>query len=466
MSTVAPPQTLAAKSQPLSHSTRAGLLLQRKCACGSPTSSLTGECAECTSKKRPQTKLTIGASNHSLELEANQGITAPAHSAVSGTPPHIQRYSGPASEAVAAPLSVEGVLDSPGRPLEPELRQDMDQRFGHDFSRVRVHSGTAAEQSARELNANAYTVGHNRVLGVGRFAPNDIAASSSEQPAAPITSKSDNSGISVQRADQIGNGGGSAPPANTKLPATAAPQAGTSTTDPILTSGSLTITEKPLSIVQQGGQILSFSMGFKIAKPFTVAASAQVQEPPNAELFEYGLVQNLFFDHIEEVFSDGDMLIDSVGPFVDAEQSAIPFIHANATLPAVLFTKLRISPSFTDIPSLEVMLNERHCKKQKSVELKSVVRSVQFRAGLVARAVKTGRLVPLGAISTTYGFKSQVDFAGASFISTDAANLTGNYPLSASASAVVTGGISANQEGQLALNTETASFKERCENVL
>ena len=165
-----------AKSQPSSNSTHSGLLLQRKCACGSPTSSLTGECAECESKKRLQTKLTIGASNDPLEQEADrvadQVLAAPAHSAVSGAPPRIQRYTGQATgQADTAPASVDRVLASPGRPLEPALRQDMEQRFGHDFSRVRVHSGGAAEQSAREVNANAYTVGHNIVFGAGRFAP-------------------------------------------------------------------------------------------------------------------------------------------------------------------------------------------------------------------------------------------------------------------------------------------------------
>lgn len=47
----------------------------------------------------------------------------------------------------------------------------MEPRFGHDFSRVRVHSGEAAEQSARDLNANAYTFGHDIVFGAARFAP-------------------------------------------------------------------------------------------------------------------------------------------------------------------------------------------------------------------------------------------------------------------------------------------------------
>jgi hypothetical protein len=58
-----------------------------------------------------------------------------------------------------------------GQPLPEETRGFMESRFGQDFSRVRVHTGTAAEQSAREVNANAYTVGHNIVFSSGRFAP-------------------------------------------------------------------------------------------------------------------------------------------------------------------------------------------------------------------------------------------------------------------------------------------------------
>jgi len=44
-------------------------------------------------------------------------------------------------------------------------------RFGHDFSKVRVHSGAAAKRSARDVSAQAYTVGHNIVFGAGRFEP-------------------------------------------------------------------------------------------------------------------------------------------------------------------------------------------------------------------------------------------------------------------------------------------------------
>ena len=72
---------------------------------------------------------------------------------------------------IAAPPIVHEVLRSPGQPLDPATRAFMEPRFGYDFSRVRVHSGAVAEQSARDVNANAYTVRHNIVFGAGRFAP-------------------------------------------------------------------------------------------------------------------------------------------------------------------------------------------------------------------------------------------------------------------------------------------------------
>ena len=123
-----------------------------------------------------QAKLSIGASNDPLEQEADrvadQVLAAPLHSAVSGAAPRIQRFTGQAAgDAVTAPASVDRVLAGSGRPLDPALQQDMGRRFGHDFSQVRVHTGSAAEQSAQDINAHAYTVGHNIVFGAGGFAP-------------------------------------------------------------------------------------------------------------------------------------------------------------------------------------------------------------------------------------------------------------------------------------------------------
>jgi Domain of unknown function (DUF4157) len=72
---------------------------------------------------------------------------------------------------VAAPLSVDEALSSPGRPLDAATRALMEPRFGYDFSRVRVHADAIAGRSAQDVNAEAYTVGHDIVFGPDRFSP-------------------------------------------------------------------------------------------------------------------------------------------------------------------------------------------------------------------------------------------------------------------------------------------------------
>lgn len=70
-----------------------------------------------------------------------------------------------------APASVRETLRSSGRPLDPATRAFMEPRFGADFSGVRVHTGDRAAQSAREVNALAYTVGRDLVFAPGRYSP-------------------------------------------------------------------------------------------------------------------------------------------------------------------------------------------------------------------------------------------------------------------------------------------------------
>jgi Domain of unknown function (DUF4157) len=154
-----------------------GGILQRKCACGG-AAGMSGKCEECGKKTRLglQTKLKVSEPGDIYEQEADriadQVMAAPAHPAVSGAPPRIQRLAAqPTGQADAAPASVDQALASPGRPLESALRQDMEQRFGHDFSRVRVHTDARAAESARAANALAYTVGRDVVFGAGRYAP-------------------------------------------------------------------------------------------------------------------------------------------------------------------------------------------------------------------------------------------------------------------------------------------------------
>ncbi|MGB0093397.1 MAG: DUF4157 domain-containing protein [Solirubrobacteraceae bacterium] len=69
------------------------------------------------------------------------------------------------------PAAVRETLLSPGQPLDARTRQDMEARFGYDFSHVRVHADHDAARSARAVDARAYTVGQNLVFGPGAYQP-------------------------------------------------------------------------------------------------------------------------------------------------------------------------------------------------------------------------------------------------------------------------------------------------------
>jgi len=145
-------------------------MLQRKCACG-------GTCASCADKEKGlQRKLAIGSSNDPLEREADrvadQVLANRTQSDFSRVPISVQRHTpSEARQSQEAPPSVHRALAMSGRPLDAPVRQEMETRFGHDFSQVRIHQGGAAEQSARDVGAQAYTVGSHIVFGAGRLAP-------------------------------------------------------------------------------------------------------------------------------------------------------------------------------------------------------------------------------------------------------------------------------------------------------
>lgn len=114
-------------------------ILQRKCACGQHTIA-GGECDDCSK---------------------NQGT--------------IQRAPGnaelPNRDSGGVPPIVPEVLRSSGQPLDATSRAFFEPRFGHDFSRVRVHTDARAAESASAVDALAYTVGADIVFGTGHYAP-------------------------------------------------------------------------------------------------------------------------------------------------------------------------------------------------------------------------------------------------------------------------------------------------------
>lgn len=150
-------------------------LLQRKCACGG-TAGILGECEECSKKKRfgLQTKLKVNEPGDLYEQEADriadQVMEKSVDSDVSSAPASIQGFSRQ-SNGQSTSAGVDQALSSSGRPLEQVLRQEMEQLFGHDFSRVRVHTDSAAARSAIAVDGEAYTVGSHIVFGDGKFSP-------------------------------------------------------------------------------------------------------------------------------------------------------------------------------------------------------------------------------------------------------------------------------------------------------
>ena len=125
----------AAKSNLMvSRAVGSGGFLQRKCACDAAHAG-ENDCAECRKKRV------------------------------------LQRNGATPSSPRSAPPIVHEVLRSPGQPLDTSTRAFMEPRFGHDFSRVRVHTDGSAAESARAVNALAYTVGSDVVFGAGQYTP-------------------------------------------------------------------------------------------------------------------------------------------------------------------------------------------------------------------------------------------------------------------------------------------------------
>ena len=118
---------------------------------------------------------------HGARIDGEAGATAgravsqrPTEALDAGAVLGLQRSVG--NEAVVQLLEeerspVHTVINAGGRPLEPDVRQDMEARLGHDFSDVRVHDDSAAAASAKAVNAHAYTVGSNIVFQRDSYDP-------------------------------------------------------------------------------------------------------------------------------------------------------------------------------------------------------------------------------------------------------------------------------------------------------
>jgi hypothetical protein len=123
------------------------------CACESSGN----PCTECASKKLQR-------------MDANVAHGTPSSTRQDAIGGDMGQES-PAGAGTKAPPVVHEALTETGRPLDAGTRAFMEPQFGHDFSGVRVHTGSLAEESARAVGARAYTVGRDIVFAGGEHAP-------------------------------------------------------------------------------------------------------------------------------------------------------------------------------------------------------------------------------------------------------------------------------------------------------
>jgi hypothetical protein len=77
----------------------------------------------------------------------------------------------PASGATATVSANIDALNSGGSPLPNTTRAFFEPRFGADFSGVRVHTDSRTAETAKSINARAFTVGPNIGFATGQYAP-------------------------------------------------------------------------------------------------------------------------------------------------------------------------------------------------------------------------------------------------------------------------------------------------------
>jgi len=210
--------TLPDKSPP--SVSAANRIVQRKCAC-SGTAGVTGKCADCSTKNLSlanagvqrtfagvaQRRLAISQPHDTYEQEADrvaeEVMKAPAQTedvARKISRPVIQRMctdceeeelqrqaedeeteeeqlvqgkseSGPTGEVSEEQSARIEDIKSGGESLPSSSLNFFEQRFGHDFSGVRVHADDRAVQSAKAIHAQAYTSGQHIVFGAGHYSP-------------------------------------------------------------------------------------------------------------------------------------------------------------------------------------------------------------------------------------------------------------------------------------------------------
>lgn len=143
-----------------------------RCACGNHTMG-EARCTACVGASHAAGPISIGAIDDPREREADRFADAYAAGRAAPALP-ASTASRDRAARIAPPVALARTLGSPGQPLEPALREDMEARTGTSLGHVRLHHDAVAAQSARQLDAQAYSVGAHVVFDQGRYAPRDV----------------------------------------------------------------------------------------------------------------------------------------------------------------------------------------------------------------------------------------------------------------------------------------------------
>jgi len=146
-----------------------------------------------------QHRLAIGSTGDPLEAEAESAADfilrgVPVHLAQTGAPvlrrkcgcegsakpcescqdegkKKLMRRADGAVAPTEAPSIVHDAIRLSGQPLDSGARAYFEPRFGRDLGGVRIHTDPLAAESAKSVNALAYTVGQRIVFAPGKYAP-------------------------------------------------------------------------------------------------------------------------------------------------------------------------------------------------------------------------------------------------------------------------------------------------------
>lgn len=92
------------------------------------------------------------------------------------SPGSVQRRAGAdLGGGKSAPESVHDAIESPGHMPDPTVRRLVEQASGSDLSDARVHTGSAVDRAARDIDAHAFAVGSDVALSRGAETPDVLA---------------------------------------------------------------------------------------------------------------------------------------------------------------------------------------------------------------------------------------------------------------------------------------------------